>query len=143
VKKGRTAPFIEDIVVLPEKLPEFLPRLNKIMDQYSITYTIAGHIGNGNFHIYPIMDFTEPESKKILEELTEKVFTLVFEFGGSMSGEHNDGIIRTPYLKKMYGEKVYNLFVEIKNIFDPDNIFNPGKKVGGTWDYTMEHVDTD
>jgi len=60
-----------------------------------------------------------------------------------MSGEHNDGIIRTPYLKKMYGEEVYNIFVEIKKIFDPRVIFNPGKKVGGTWDYTMKHIDTD
>lgn len=143
VKKGRTAPFIDDTVVRPESLPKFLPRLNEIMNNYDITYTIAGHIGDGNFHIIPIMDFTEPESKKIFEELTEKVFDLVFEFGGSMAGEHNDGIIRTPYLKKMYGEEVYNIFVEIKEIFDPQNIFNPGKKVGGTWDYTMKHVDID
>jgi len=143
VKKGRTAPFIDDTVVNPEKLPEFLPRLNEIMDHYDITYTIAGHIGNGNFHIIPIMDFTEPKSKKIFEELTEKVFNLVFEFGGSMAGEHNDGIIRTPYLKKMYGEEVYNIFVKIKKIFDPQSIFNPGKKVSGTWDYAMKHIDTD
>jgi FAD/FMN-containing dehydrogenase len=143
VKKGRTAPFIDDTVIRPESLPEFLPRLNEIMDNYDITYTIAGHIGNGNFHIIPIMDFTQPESKKIFEELSEKVFDLVFEFGGSMSGEHNDGIVRTPYLKKMYGEEVYSIFVKIKNIFDPQNIFNPGKKIGGTWDYTMKHLDTD
>lgn len=89
------------------------------------------------------MDFTKPESKKIVEELTEKVFSLVFELGGSMSAEHNDGIIRTPYLKKMYGEKVYNVFKDIKNIFDAKNIFNPGKKIGDTWDYTMKHIDTD
>jgi len=143
VKKGRTAPFIDDTVIRPESLPEFLPRLNEIMSHYDITYTIAGHIGNGNFHIIPIMDFTEPESKKIFEELTEKVFSLVFEFGGSMAGEHNDGIIRTPYLKKMYGEEVYNIFIEIKNIFDPKVIFNPGKKVNGTWDYAMKHLDID
>lgn len=143
VKKGRTAPFIDDTVINPEKLPEFLPRLNKIMDNYDITYTIAGHIGNGNFHIIPIMDFTDPKSKKIFEELTEKVFDLVFEFDGSMAGEHNDGIVRTPYLKKMYGEEVYNIFKQVKNIFDPQNIFNPGKKIGGTWEYTMKHIDTD
>ncbi len=143
IKKGRTAPFIDDTVVNPEKLPEFLPRLNRIMDGYDITYTIAGHIGNGNFHIIPIMDFKKPESKRIFAELEEKVFDLVFEFGGSMSGEHNDGIVRTPYLKKMYGEKVYNIFVEIKNIFDPKNIFNPGKKVGEKWSYVMNHIDTD
>lgn len=143
IKKGRTAPFIDDTVVNVDSMPEFLPRLNEIMNEYDITYTIAGHIGNGNFHIIPIMDFTKPESKKIFKELTERVFDLVFEFNGSMSGEHNDGIVRTPYLKKMYGEEVYDIFVQIKNIFDPKNIFNPGKKIGGTKNYALTHIDTD
>lgn len=146
IKKGRTAPFIDDTVVRPDVLPEFLPRLNEIMSRYDITYTIAGHIGDGNFHIIPIMDFTKPESiksKKIFNELTEKVFNLVFEFGGSMSGEHNDGIVRTPYLKKMYGEEMYEIFTQIKNIFDPQNMFNPGKKIGGTQKYAVTHIDTD
>lgn len=143
IKKGRTAPFIDDTIINPEKMPEFLPRLNTIMNQYDITYTIAGHIGDGNLHIIPIMDFTKPQSKKIFKELSEKVFDLVFEFGGSMSAEHNDGIVRTPYLKKMYGEEVYKIFEEIKNIFDPQNIFNPGKKIGGSLNYSITHIDTD
>jgi len=143
IKDKRTAPFIDDIIVRPEQLPEFLPRLNAIMGQYDITFTIAGHIGDANFHIIPLMDFTKPEAKKIFEELSEKVFGLVLEFGGSLSGEHNDGIVRTPYLKKQYGEDVYKIFEQVKNIFDPKNIFNPGKKIGGTWKYTMDHIDTD
>ncbi len=143
IKKARTAPFIDDIIVLPEQLPEFLPRLNKIMDEYDLVFTIAGHIGDANFHIIPLMDFTKPESKRIFEELTVKVFDLVFEFHGSVSAEHNDGIVRTPYLRKMYGDRVYEIFGEIKDIFDPQNIFNPGKKVDGTWKYTMDHIDTE
>lgn len=139
----RTAPFIDDIIVRPDQLPEFLPRLNEIMSHYDLTFTIAGHIGDANFHIMPLMDFKDPSSKKIFEELSEKVFDLVIEFGGSLSGEHNDGIVRTPYLKKRYGEDVYKLFEDVKNIFDPDDIFNPGKKVDGTWKYTMSHIDTD
>ena len=141
-KHGRTAPFIDDIIVKPTDLPEFLPRLSKIMDKYDLTYTIAGHIGDANFHIMPIMDFTKPEAKEIFENLTKEVFTLVFEFGGSMAGEHNDGIVRTPFLKQMYGEKVYSIFEKIKDIFDPENIFNPGKKVDGTWKYALDHLDT-
>ena len=143
IKKGRTAPFIDDTIVRPERMPEFLPRLNEIMSRFNITYTIAGHIGDGNLHIIPIMDFTKPESRRIFKKLSEQVFDLVFEFGGSMSAEHNDGIVRTPYLKKMYGEEMYHVFEEIKNIFDPHNIFNPGKKIGITMEYALKHMDTD
>ncbi|OHA84684.1 MAG: hypothetical protein A2408_03715 [Candidatus Yonathbacteria bacterium RIFOXYC1_FULL_52_10] len=142
IKKERTAPFIDDIIVSPEKLPEFLPRLNEIMSHYKIIFTIAGHIGDGNFHIIPLMDFTKPESKVMYKELIEKVFDLVFEFGGSMSGEHNDGIVRTPFLEKMYGQEMCAVFADIKRAFDPQNIFNPGKKVGDTLAYAMEHIDT-
>lgn len=141
IKKERTAPFIDDIIVRPEVLPEFLPRLDEIMSHYQIIYTIAGHVGDGNFHIIPLMDFTTEESKRIYKELIEKVFTLVFEFGGSMSAEHNDGIVRTPFLEKMYGEEMCAIFARIKNIFDPQNIFNPGKKVGDTLAYALEHID--
>lgn len=67
----------------------------------------------------------------------------MFEFSGSMSAEHNDGIVRTPYLKKMYGEEMYKIFEDVKNIFDQLVIFNPGKKIGGSLKYTMTHIDTD
>lgn len=140
VKEKHTAPFIDDIIVKPEYLPEFLPKLNQILKGYSIEYTIAGHAGDGNFHIIPLMDFKNANTAKIITELSDKVFDLVLEYKGSITAEHNDGIIRTPYLKKMYGDKIYNIFEEIKNIFDPLNIFNPGKKVGGTKEYLKEHI---
>ncbi len=140
VKRKHTAPFIDDLVVLPSQLPEFLPRLNAIMAQYKIEYTIAGHIGDANFHIIPLMDFTLPETKQIIAELEDKILELVFEFKGSMTGEHNDGLIRGPYLKEMFGEQVYALFEETKRIFDPAGIFNPGKKVGGSLRYALEHI---
>lgn len=141
VQGKRTAPFIDDIVVRPEKLPEFLPRLTEIMNKYDLTYTIAGHIGNGNFHIIPLMSMKDPRSRKIIPELGRKVHSLVFEFGGSMTGEHNDGLVRGPYLKQMYGDEVFALFKKTKLIFDPDGIFNPGKKVDATFEYMMEHLD--
>jgi FAD/FMN-containing dehydrogenase len=142
VKTLRTAPFIDDFVVKPEVLPEFLPKLYAIFDNYKdITYTVAGHVGNGNFHIIPLMDLHKPRAKEEINELMEKVNSLVFEYKGSMTGEHNDGIVRTPYLEKMFGPEMYKLFEETKKTFDPDNIFNPGKKVGGTWQYAMDHLD--
>jgi len=124
----QTAPFIDDITVRPGQLPEFLPKLRKIMNEYKLTFTIAGHIGDANFHIIPLMDLSDERNKEIIFELAHKVYALVHEFGGSISGEHNDGIIRAPFLEDMYGSEVYNLFKETKKIFDPDGIFNPGKK---------------
>lgn len=138
----KTAPFIDDIIVAPEKLPEFLPKLAEIMSEYKLTYTIAGHIGDGNLHIIPLMNLRNVRDRDIVMELGQKVFDLVFEFGGSMSAEHNDGLVRTAYLRQMYGDKIYGLFEETKNIFDPQNIFNPGKKVyGHDLSYVKDHID--
>lgn len=127
------APFIDDFVVPPETYPEFLPRLNKLLAEYDLIYTIAGHIGNGNFHIIPLMDLSKEDAHKTILELSPRVYDLVMEYGGSTTGEHNDGIIRTPYLSHMFGPDMMKLFEETKNIFDPTNLFNPGKKVGGTF----------
>jgi len=143
MKSLHTAPFIDDIIVKPAQLPEFLPKLDEILNRYDIMYTIAGHMGDANFHIIPLMDFSNPESIKIIKRLSKQVYNLVLEFGGSITAEHNDGIIRTPFLKTMYGDEVYKLFEETKNIFDPNAIFNPGKKVGGTLEYAMKHIDTE
>ena len=126
------APFIDDIVVHPDDYPRFLPELNAILDQRHITYTIAGHAGDANFHIIPLIDMKDPKTKEMILELQPEVYKLVAKYKGSITGEHNDGIIRTPYLPIMYGEKMCELFAEVKKIFDPQNIFNPGKKVGGT-----------
>jgi glycolate oxidase len=110
------------------------------MGEYRLTYTLAGHIGDANFHIIPLMDLADPAQRAIIPELSKKVFDLVFKYGGSMSGEHNDGLVRTPYLRDMYGLKVYQLFEETKEIFDPQGIFNPGKKVGGSLKESLEHL---
>lgn len=140
VKDLHTAPFIDDIIVRPELLPEFLPKLRAILDQYPITYTIAGHAGNGNFHIIPLMDFSDEKTVDIILELSDKVYNLVLEYKGSTNAEHNDGIIRSPFLEQMYGHKVYGLFEETKKIFDSGNILNPGKKVGSSKEYIRDHI---
>ncbi len=138
----RSAPFIDDIIVKPEKLPEFLPKLNTLISKYQnkMIYTVAGHIGDGNFHIIPLMDFTKEDVRAIVPELSKEVFDLVFEYGGSMSAEHNDGLMRGPYLEKMFGENIYQLFKEVKQIFDPNNIFNPHKKIDATFEYSLAHM---
>ncbi|MFM2331145.1 MAG: hypothetical protein RLZZ26_652 [Candidatus Parcubacteria bacterium] len=131
-----TAPFIDDFVVPPTCYPEFLPKLNALLDEYKshFIYTIAGHIGNGNFHIIPLMDLGKEENRQVILDLAPKVYDLVIKEGGTTTGEHNDGIIRTPYLTQLFGAEMVSLFERTKSIFDPQNIFNPGKKVGGTFD---------
>jgi FAD/FMN-containing dehydrogenase len=130
------SPFIDDFVVPPETYPEFLPQLNALLDQYKdrMIYTVAGHIGNGNFHIIPLMDLRKPEVRAVVTELAPKVYDLVIKFGGTTTGEHNDGIIRTPYLPKLFGPEMMKLFEETKKLFDPAGVFNPGKKIGGTFE---------
>lgn len=148
---SRTAPFVDDVVVRPEDMPTFLPRMRAILDEYKLTYTIAGHAGNGNFHIIPIMNMRDRKNIKVIKEVGEKVYSLVAEYKGSITGEHNDGIVRTPYLDKMYRPEVLELFKKTKEIFDPQNIFNPGKKVpstssgqvGGTLEYLESHIAID
>lgn len=128
------APFIDDFVVPPSSYAEFLPKLSALLNEYKdrFIYTIAGHIGNGNFHIIPLMDLGKPEVRDVILELSPKVYRLVIEHGGSTTGEHNDGIIRTPFLTELFGAQMTALFAKTEHLFDPNDIFNPGKKVGGT-----------
>lgn len=134
------ASFIEDIVVHPDNYPEFIPELNEILQQHHLLYTIAGHIGDANFHIIPLMDLSKQSAREEILELQPKIFEMVAKYKGSITGEHNDGIVRTPYLPIMYGEKICGLFAETKKIFDPLNILNPGKKVGGTIEDIRKHM---
>lgn len=143
VRGLRTAPFIDDLSVRADALPEFLPKLYAILGRYKLLYTVAGHVGDGNFHIIPLMDFGDPKTKEIIVNLSKEVYGLVLQYRGSITGEHNDGLIRTPFVREEFGEKMHRLFEETKKIFDPDGIFNPGKKVGATLDYALSHLDTE
>ncbi len=131
-----SSPFIDDFVVPPESYPTFLPKLNALLDEYkdNMIYTVAGHIGNGNIHIIPLMDLTKEANRKVILELAPKVYELVISVGGTTTGEHNDGIVRTPYLPMLFGPEMIALFERTKNAFDPAGILNPGKKVGGTFE---------
>jgi FAD/FMN-containing dehydrogenase len=140
VQGKHTAPFIDDFVVRPEFLPEFLPKLDLILKKYDLTYTIAGHPGDGNFHIIPLMNLKDLKTREIILTLSEEVYDLVLAYHGSITAEHNDGIIRSPYLEKQYGSIVTDLFAQTKNIFDPEVLFNPHKKVGVTKDDIAKYL---
>jgi len=140
VKDKHTAPYIDDMVVPPQHLMEFLPQLRRIINKYKLVATIAGHMGDGNFHVIPLMKIENPKELAKIRPSMKEVNELVLKYGGSLSGEHNDGMIRGPWLEQMYGRKILGLFRDTKQIFDPDKIFNPHKKTDATWEYTMGHI---
>lgn len=138
-----TAPFIDDFVIKPEYIAEVIPQIVGIIKKHKdFIFTVAGHVGDGNFHIIPLVDIRKASVRRAIPEISKQVYDIVLKYKGSITGEHNDGLIRTPYLKQMYGEKIHKLFEETKKIFDPENIFNPRKKIGGTLSYAMEHLRT-
>jgi FAD/FMN-containing dehydrogenase len=144
IRDKHTAPFIDDFVIDPHKMTEVVEQVTAILKQYpEFIFTVAGHVGNGNFHIIPIADIKNPKVREAIPVIAKKVYEIVIKYGGSTTGEHNDGLIRTPYLEQMYGEKIVKLFEKTKNIFDPHNIFNPRKKVKGDLDFAMKHIRTE
>jgi FAD/FMN-containing dehydrogenase len=140
VKDKHTAPFIDDLVVNPPYLTDFLPKLRKIVKKYKLLATVAGHMGDGNFHIIPLMKLEVPSERAKLLPAMKEVNNLVLSFHGSLSGEHNDGLVRGPWLEEMYGKQVLEIFREVKHIMDPEGIFNPHKKANAEWDYSFSHI---
>jgi FAD/FMN-containing dehydrogenase len=140
VKDKHTAPFIDDLIVQPQYLTDFLPKLRKIIVKYKLFATIAGHMGDGNFHIIPLMKLEDKKDRAKLLPAMKEVDELVLHYNGSLSAEHNDGLVRGPWLKQQFGSEILDLFKEVKNIFDEKNIFNPHKKSDATWDFSFNHI---
>ena len=140
VHDKHTAPFIDDLVVNPEHLPQFLPELREILDRYKLLATVAGHMGDGNFHVIPLMKIEETLERIKLAPSMREVNELVLKYGGSLSGEHNDGMSRGPWLHQMYSKEMMRHFRAVKSLFDPYNIFNPNKKTDAHWEFSMSHL---
>ncbi|HRK40834.1 MAG TPA: FAD-binding oxidoreductase [Candidatus Saccharibacteria bacterium] len=140
VKDKHTAPFIDDFVVPPANLSAFLPKLRVIIKKYKLLATIAGHMGDGNFHVIPLMKIEDPNERNKLQPAMKEVNELVLEYGGSISGEHNDGMVRGPWLERMYGPSVFGHMKAVKELYDPKNIFNPHKKTDADWDFSFSHI---
>jgi FAD/FMN-containing dehydrogenase len=136
------SPFIDDLTVQPRYLPDFLPALRKIIRKYDLPATIAGHFGDGNFHIIPLMDIESSTAQAKLEPCMRDIVPLVLKYGGTLAGEHNDGMVRGPWLPAVFGDEMYQLFRHTKEIFDPMYIFNPHKKTNASWSFSMKHIRT-
>jgi len=142
IKDKYASPFIDDMTVPPRHLPQFIPKLRRIIRKYKLPATLSGHFGDGNFHIIPLMDIESKAQQAKLEPVMREVIPLVLQYGGTMAGEHNDGLVRGPWLPAIFGDEVYHLFKQTKEIFDPMYIFNPHKKTDASWDYSMDHIRT-
>ncbi len=125
---ARPLPFVEDVAVPPGMLPEFVMRLQNTLKRHQVTASLYGHVGHGQLHVRPFLDLTSAADIKKLDELAADIYQETLAFGGTISGEHGDGLSRTPFVRQQYGE-LYEVFRELKHIFDPAGILNPGKIV--------------
>ncbi|MCX5632366.1 MAG: FAD-binding protein, partial [Phycisphaerae bacterium] len=120
-------PFIEDVSVDNKKLAEYLAGLQKIGEKYKVEMVYYGHAGDGEIHVRPYLDLSNSADVKKMTDIAEEVFTLTLSLGGSLSGEHADGLIHAAFMRKHFGEEYCDILKRLKRIFDPKNILNPGK----------------
>lgn len=130
VKSNGKTTFIEDATVPPQRLAVYIRGLRDILSKYNIGFSLYGHAGVGNVHCATFVDLKNLEHYKVVDTVASEVCELVISLGGTLSGEHGDGYVRTPFLERLYGTDVYELFRLVKQTFDPKNILNPGKIIG-------------
>ena len=118
---------IEDTAISPEKLPHYMDDFSKMLKNYDLNCVFHAHIGTGELHLRPLLNLKIEKDRLLFRQIALETAMLVKKYKGSLSGEHGDGRLRGEFIPIMYGEDIYNLFKEIKTLFDPNNIFNPGK----------------
>ena len=121
--------LIEDTVVHPDMLYDHAQQLLRMYSENKLDYVIYGHAGDGNLHTRPLIDVRSQAETQLIDRLGNEVFQRVIEGGGTITGEHGDGLARVKYIESVYGPQIYYLFREIKELFDPRCIMNVGKKV--------------
>ena len=127
--KNKPTPFIEDSAIPPENLPQYIPEVLEVCKKYGVEAVVYGHASVGVIHIRPLLDLKSQEGIEFYQKISQETFELVKKYGGSWSGEHGDGLIRSYQNKNLFGEELYKAFCEVKAAFDPDSIINPGKVV--------------
>ncbi|MDR5695889.1 MAG: FAD-linked oxidase C-terminal domain-containing protein [Armatimonadota bacterium] len=121
--------FVEDTAVPPEHLPAYIRRFTEILRRHGIEAAFYAHASVGCLHVRPLLNLKDPDQIAMMRSIAEEVFDLVLEFGGAMSGEHGDGIVRSPFVERYFGPTLYRAFKQVKAAFDPGGLMNPGKIV--------------
>jgi Fe-S oxidoreductase len=139
--KGTTRPLpcIEDLAVPPKVLPDFLVRMQNVLKQHQVTASLFAHAGHGQLHLRPFLDLSTPADVDRMARLASDVYDEVIALGGTISGEHADGLSRTAFIRRQYGP-LADVFAEVKRIFDPNGILNPGKIVGDDPDLLTKNL---
>ncbi|WP_339711768.1 FAD-binding and (Fe-S)-binding domain-containing protein [Cyclobacterium amurskyense] len=127
--KGKKKPlaFIEDAGIPTKYLKDYIDRTLQICKKHNTEVAMYAHVSVGVIHVRPILDLRQEVDVKRLERIAEDTFNLVMEYGGSWSGEHGDGLVRSPFNERFFGKELYQAFIQIKKLFDPENLMNPGK----------------
>ncbi len=128
---SRAIAFMEDLSVPPSELPAFMEKFQAYLKSIGKEAGIYGHVGAGCIHVRPYIDLHHPDELVLMKKMMEDVSDLILQHHGALSGEHGDGIVRTWLNRKMFGDKIYQAFKELKAAFDPKNLMNPGKVVDG------------
>ena len=126
---NKSLSFVEDTAVEPDKLRNYIERFLALVRRHGTTAGVYAHASVGCLHVRPVINLKTEEGVRRFEAIANDVADLVLEFGGALSGEHGDGMVRSPFMQKMFGPVLYEAFRTIKHTFDPDGIFNPGKIV--------------
>ncbi len=124
---SKPLPFVEDTAVSPERLPEYVERFDEIVKRHGTEAGYYGHASVGCLHIRPMVNLKKNAGIDTMYQIADEISDLVLEFGGSLSGEHGDGIVRGAWAEKMFGPDLVGHFREVKELFDPNGIMNPGK----------------
>ena len=126
---SRPVPVVEDMAVPQEALSGFLVTVQNVLKKHEVTASLFCHAGQGQLHVHPFLDLTDEADVKTMRRLADELYEKVFAVGGTISAEHACGISRTPFVGRQYGP-LYNVFREVKRIFDPESILNPGRVIG-------------
>jgi FAD/FMN-containing dehydrogenase/Fe-S oxidoreductase len=126
---AKSISFVEDTAVAPEKLSEYIGRFLEIVKAHQTTAGVYAHASVGCLHVRPVINLKTEDGIRKFESIAGQVAELVLEYGGALSGEHGDGLVRSPFMRRMFGDTLYQAFREIKRTFDPEGVFNPGKIV--------------
>ena len=126
---AKSISFVEDTAVAPEKLSSYIGRFLALVHDHQTTAGVYAHASVGCLHVRPVINMKTELGIQKFKSLAEGVADLVAEYGGALSGEHGDGLVRSPFLRKMFGDVLYEAFREVKRAFDPLGILNPGKIV--------------
>ncbi|MFM9964561.1 MAG: anaerobic glycerol-3-phosphate dehydrogenase subunit C [Planctomycetaceae bacterium] len=135
----RPQPFVEAIAVPPEKLREFLGRMQKVLQKHEVIASLYSHAAAGQIHLRPFLPNPTPADAPRLEAIARDLYQVVFDVGGTISGEHGDGLSRTSFLRSQYGS-LYRVFQQVKDVFDPLHLMNPGKKVSDDPHLTVKNL---